>query len=266
MANHTLSELRNEYETLFASCDIRPERLNDVKAFATKAITNKDRYLTVSELTDVPWYIIAAIHLLEATQSFQAHLHNGDPLTARTVHVPKGRPPFGEPPFEFNVSAVDALVSEKFDRVEDWTLAGTLFHLERFNGFGTRDKGIPTPYLWSFSNHYTKGKFVADFVFDPNAVSKQCGAAVVLKRMFSEQAFSFPLNIPPATADEIRAAGVAVPFSKTKKTIQATRLQKLLNRFPGISVRLTPDGVPGGDTSSAFKEVTGGFLNGDPRV
>lgn len=266
MANHTLSELRNEYETLFASCEIRPERLNDVKAFATKAIANKNRYLTLSELTDVPWYIIAAIHLLEATQSFQAHLHNGDPLTARTVHVPKHRPPFGEPPFKFEDSGVDALVSEKFDQVEDWTLPGALFNLERFNGFGTRDKGIHTPYLWSFSNHYAKGKFVADHVFDPNAVSKQCGAAVLLKRMTSEEAFSFPLNIPASTADEIRAGGAAVPFSNTKKTIQATRLQKLLNRFPGISIKLTPDGVPGGNTSSAFKEVTGGFLNGDPRV
>ncbi|HWP52967.1 MAG TPA: hypothetical protein VN476_02480 [Pyrinomonadaceae bacterium] len=263
---HTLSELRNEYETLFASCEIRPERLNEVKAFAAKAVANKERYSTISELTDVPWYIIAAIHLLEATQSFAAHLHNGDPLTARTVNDPPGRPPVGAPPFKFNDSAVDALVFERFDRVEDWTLPGALFNLERFNGFGTRDKGIHTPYLWSFSNHYTKGKFIADHVFDPNAVSRQCGAAVLLKRMLSEQTFSFPANIPPSTADEIRTAGGAVPFSNTKKTIQATRLQKLLNRFPKLSIKLIPDGVPGGNTSAAFKNVTGSFLNGDPRA
>jgi lysozyme family protein len=40
---------------------------------------------------------------------------------------------------------------------------------------------VPTPYLWSFSSLYEKGKFVADGVFDPAAVSKQCGAAVMLK-------------------------------------------------------------------------------------
>jgi lysozyme family protein len=33
----------------------------------------------------------------------------------------------------------------------------------------------------SFSNLYSKGKFVQDGHFDPNAVSKQCGAALMLK-------------------------------------------------------------------------------------
>ena len=146
------------------------------------------------------------------------------------------------------------------DQVEDWTLAGSLFRLEAFNGFGSRAKGIHTPYLWSFSNHYTKGKFVADGVFDANAVSQQCGAALLLRRMVDQQAFTFPADVPASTADEIKTAGAQVQFSNTNKTVAATRLQKLLNRFPGISIKLTPDGVPGGHTSDAFKEVTGSFL------
>jgi lysozyme family protein len=61
--------------------------------------------------------------------------------------------------------------------------------LERFNGFGYRrhDINIHSPYLWSFSNHYTKGKFVADNTFSATAVSKQCGAAVLLKRMVARK-------------------------------------------------------------------------------
>ena len=43
--------------------------------------------------------------------------------------------------------------------------------------------GINSPYLWSYFNHYTKGKFVADHKYDPNAVSKQCGTAVMLKAL-----------------------------------------------------------------------------------
>ena len=259
-------ELRGEYQTLFDSCQFRPERKNTVEQLAASLIQNKARYQGLEALTDVPWYIIAVIHNMEASQKFNGHLHNGDPLTARTVHVPKNRPPFGNPPFKFEDSAVDALVFEKLDRVEDWTLAGSLFRLEGFNGFGSRAHGIHTPYLWSFSNHYTKGKFVADGVFDPNAVSQQCGAALLLRRMVDQQAFVFPLNVPPSTADEIKAAGAQVQFSTTKKTVEATRLQKLLNRFPGISIKLTPDGVPGGHTSDAFKEVSGSFLAGDPRA
>ena len=39
-----------------------------------------------------------------------------------------------------------------------------LFRLEAYNGSGYRDKhpDVKTPYLWSFSNHYTRGKYVAD--------------------------------------------------------------------------------------------------------
>jgi lysozyme family protein len=258
--------LREEYQTLFDTCVIRTERKSAVNPLVTSLLANKSRYQALEDPTDVPWYIIAVIHNMEASQSFKKHLHNGDPLTARTVHVPKGRPLTGNPPFTFEFSAVDALVSERFDRVEDWTLPGSLFQLEAFNGFGSRAKGIHTPYLWSFSNHYTKGKFVADGVFDSNAVSQQCGVAILLRRMVDEGAFTFPLTVAPSSADEIKAAGALVPVSNTNKTIQATRLQKLLNRFPGISAKLTPDGVPGGRTSSAFKEVTGSFLAGDPRA
>jgi peptidoglycan hydrolase-like protein with peptidoglycan-binding domain len=42
---------------------------------------------------------------------------------------------------------------------------------------------VPSPYLWSFSNHYTRGKYVADGRFSPTAVSQQVGAAVLLKQL-----------------------------------------------------------------------------------
>ena len=241
-------------------------RQAEANQLAGKLIQNKARYQTIEGLTDVPWYIVAVIHSLESSQRFNKHLHNGDPLTARTVQVPAGRPVVGNPPFTFEESAIDALVFERFDRVEDWTLPGALFRLESFNGFGSRARGINTPYLWSFSTHYTKGKFVADGVFDPNAVSSQCGAAVLLRRMIDNQAFTFPTTLPASTVEQVSTAGAAVPFSSTKKTIGATRLQKLVNRFPGISTHMVPDGVPGKNTSSAFKEVTGSFLAGDPRA
>jgi lysozyme family protein len=40
---------------------------------------------------------------------------------------------------------------------------------------------VLTPYLWSFSNHYDRGKYVADGKFSATARSQQCGAAVMLK-------------------------------------------------------------------------------------
>jgi lysozyme family protein len=180
-------KLKQEYEDLFASCVISDAKRSAVVAVVTKIVTNRPRYEAVQTKTNVPWYIVAVIHSMEGSLNFKTHLHNGDPLTARTVHVPKGRPK-GTPPFKWEDSAVDALEFDNMTGVQKWTLATALFKLEGFNGFGYRTKHpeVLTPYLWSFSNHYQKGKFVADGKFDPAAVSKQCGAAVILKALTSQ--------------------------------------------------------------------------------
>lgn len=133
----------------------------------------------------IPWYFIACTHYLECSFDFKKHLHNGDPLTGYTVRVPANRPKVGHPsPFTFEESAVDALKLMKFDQINNWNLPTVLRKLEAYNGFGYyKFHSINSPYLWSFSNQYTKGKYVSDGKFDAEAVSKQMGAAVILKRM-----------------------------------------------------------------------------------
>jgi peptidoglycan hydrolase-like protein with peptidoglycan-binding domain len=42
---------------------------------------------------------------------------------------------------------------------------------------------VKSPYLWSFSNIYSSGKYVADGRFSASAVDQQCGAMPVLKRI-----------------------------------------------------------------------------------
>ncbi len=143
----------------------------------------------------VPWYFIACVHYLECSFSFKKHLHNGDPLTGYTVNVPPHRPKVGHaPPFTFEESAVDAIKLMKYDQVTNWSLPFILLKLEGYNGFGYNRKGIRTPYLWSYSNHYTKGKYVKDGVYDASAVSSQLGAAVILKRMEERALINIPRN------------------------------------------------------------------------
>ena len=177
-------KLRKEYLDLFASCEIRPQRREEAERIRTRIVNSRLRYEEVERVTKVPWYVVGIIHSLEGSLKFTTHLHNGDPLTAKTVRVPKGRPA-GTPPFRWEVSAADALEFDHLTDVKKWPLSVILFKLEGFNGFGYRTKHpqVLTPYLWSFSNHYTKGKFTADRTFDANAVSKQCGAAVLLLSM-----------------------------------------------------------------------------------
>lgn len=178
------TKLSNEYQDLFASAVVNPAKQSAVKVMQDKITANRSRYEEVEQSTKVPWFVVATIHSLEGSLNFKTHLHNGDPLTARTVHVPKGRP-LGTPPFTWEESAIDALQFDGLTTVTKWTLPMILFKLEGFNGFGyrTRHPEVLTPYLWSFTNHYQKGKFVADGKFDPNAVSKQCGGAAILKAL-----------------------------------------------------------------------------------
>jgi len=57
----------------------------------------------------------------------------------------------------------------------------TLYEVEKYNGLGYRRKGIEiaSPYLWSGSKHYKKGKFVEDGKYDGRVKDKQPGVAVV---------------------------------------------------------------------------------------
>ena len=178
------ASLSSEYEGLFASAILRHERDEMTGWHLRMLLNSRSRYEQVASLTGVPWYFIGVIHGLEASFNFRAHLHNGDfPLSRRTRQVPSGRPRVWLPPADWASSARDALKLLGFTGQKDWSLARTLYRLEVYNGLGYRPYGVPTPYLWSFSNHYSRGKFVADGRWNAAARSQQCGAAVMLKSL-----------------------------------------------------------------------------------
>lgn len=173
------------YLDLWKSMSVSPEWARTSDAVARKMIASQGRYAVAVSGTDVPWWFVAVVHAMECSLRFDQHLHNGDTLRGRTVRIPKDRPPVGSPPFTWEESARDAVTYDKLDKVADWSLASVLYHWHRYNGINNEYKrrGIPTPYLWSGSQHYRKGKYVADGKFDPEAVSKQVGAAVLLKSL-----------------------------------------------------------------------------------
>lgn len=160
---------------------INPDKIWKVDNIIKRIKLNQLKYEWVADALHIPWQPIAAIHYRESGNSFTRHLHNGDPLTARTIHVPAGRPLKGSPPFSWEDSAVDALKLQGFDKVKDWSIGATLDLLEKYNGLGYKKKGIPSPYIWNFSQNYAKGKYVADGKFDPEAIDQQCGVAIILK-------------------------------------------------------------------------------------
>jgi lysozyme family protein len=48
---------------------------------------------------------------------------------------------------------------------------------------GYKKKGVPSPYLWSYTDQYQAGKYVADGKYDPTAVSKQPGVVAIMKAL-----------------------------------------------------------------------------------
>jgi len=267
MAKVALTDaLRAQYTDLFNTCTIRPNRAAAVEGLINSLVANRARYEAVGNPLGIPWHFIAVIHNMESSQSFTRHLHNGDPLSARTVQVPAGRPKTGNPPFTWEESAADALGMRGIGAVTDWSLSGTLYQIEGYNGFGYRTfhPQVLSPYLWSFSNQYTSGKYVADGTWSDTAVSAQCGAATLLRRMAERKLFAFA-DQPAPQPD---AMPMVVSYATTKPTgpavlAQAIALQIWLSGHS--SIFLSPDGIAGQHTSDAYKAVTGHFLPGDPR-
>ena len=249
--------LQDEYQNLFDSCQIKTEKLSEIENIITRILNSQNRYETVANELGIPWFFISVIHNMESSLNFDSHLHNGDPLSARTTHVPAGRPLTGNPPFTWEQSAEDSLTLQRLNLWNDWSLPGILYKIEEYNGWGYRRSHpeVLSPYLWSGSNNYTSGKYVADGRWSDTAVSNQIGAAVILRRMGEKRIVTFD--------------GESIPkepfvYYSTKNIQYCEQLQQFLNQFPGI--RVLVDGVPGQKSSDAFKLVTGNYLSGDPRV
>lgn len=216
----TYEALREEYAALWTSMEPRASKAADVEATAKKIIAKKTRYSAVQEVTGVPWFMVGIIHAMEAGCNFGCHLHNGDPLTDRTVQVPAGRPKIGVAPFSWKDSAVDALTMHDLDKVGEWPIERICYELERYNGFGYRNyhSDVLSPYLWSGTNHYSRGKYVADGKWSASAVSGQSGSIAILKRIMELDATVAPSleTQEPAQSVEEVVATPAEAFPRAK--------------------------------------------------
>lgn len=188
------------------SCKVNADRGPLFKRVADR-LTAPDavkRYKAVEAKTGVPWWFIAVVHEREASQRWDRSLAQGDPWDKASVHVPKNRGPFNS----WEDAAYDALVKcpPYAARNKDWSPGGALAMLEQYNGLGYFRKGIPSPYIWAGTNQYTRGKFVTDHVFDPNAVDAQLGVAGLLKFM---GVFKSSVSSPIATSVVVISGGVA---------------------------------------------------------
>jgi lysozyme family protein len=173
-------ELKSEYEKLWNTMTITDNvNLPDI---AKRIISRKQDYILVEEKTDVPWYLIACIHYMEASLNFSSQIFNGEQWTKKTTLIPKGRGPWDS----WYEAACEAMIELKAKTgFTTWDIPEICYMFESHNGWGYRKyhPNVKSPYLWSFSNHYSKGKYVADGKWSDDAVSRQLGAMTIIKKL-----------------------------------------------------------------------------------
>lgn len=203
---------------------------------AKRLVATKTRYQAVEHATGVPWPFIAVTHERECSQNWAESLAQGDPWNQASIHIPAGRGPFGS----WEAAAIDALINcgPYAARNRDWSIAGTLTLLERYNGLGYSSRGQPSPYVWSGTDQYARGKYVADGVYDPNEVDKQLGCAGLIMAM---------MQLDPSIKFE--DGPVSTPAGSLR---DAEWLQESLNKL-GANPQLETDGVVGPATRNAVR-------------
>ncbi|MDQ0506534.1 peptidoglycan-binding protein [Xanthobacter agilis] len=204
--SYSFAALEAEYIRRWRAMAFAPARGSAIDAMARKVVAGTTRYRMVEAVTGVPWAFIGVLHAREAGCDFRGVLHNGEKIlgTGRmTRQAPAGRGPFQT----WEEAAIDALRLKGFAPGFAWSLPRCLYEGERFNGFGYRMHGVPSAYLWSGTDQYARGKYVADGVWNAAVADKQVGIAPIMKRLLElEPEAGFGLAVEPAAAAPVAGA------------------------------------------------------------
>jgi lysozyme family protein len=241
--------LSAEYTSLLASMVVTREA--EVDETAERLLTYLPHYTDVSHATGVPAIWLAAVGEREGGAGiFRTYFGNGDPLDRKTSDVPRGRGPFlGPNAFENGLR--DALHLDKIDQVVGWTWPRSMYEGEAWNGFGPREHGKHTGYLFAGTNIYTGGKYIRDNVWSATAIDEQVGIVpVMLKMVALEPALQLAGAVTP---QETPPASVPPPMPPPQGLHSAAALQEALNRL-GANPALTVDGSYGRTTSAAVRQ------------
>ena len=242
------------YEDLWRTMRVLPGWESRADVEADFAIANRVRYEAVEAKTGVPWPVVAVIHRLEGAADWRTCLHNGERIIGtgkKTKLVPAGRGPFAT----WEAAAVDALGQHR----HGWALGECLRFLEiDYNGAGYRNRGKASPYLWSGSNHgvgigKVLRKYVGDGRYDPKAVSKQVGAALILRAIVDRGAWTpvFSGQDGPGEAPAPPVGKDALPLRHGSEGPRVAVLQGALNEIGGFGLK--KDGKFGPKTAATLR-------------
>ena len=183
---YTYQELKPGYLAMWKVAKVKPSTELNREVDAIKR--GKTRLSAMEKKTGVPWYVIGALMVREAglvnnNIAWGATLHNGEHIIGtnrKTTLVPAGLGPFKT----WEDGALDAIKREGLDKL-NWKgsdgIAAVAYAAEKFNGFGYRARGIPSPYLWGGTSCQRRGKFVSDGVYSAEVMDSQIGVMALIK-------------------------------------------------------------------------------------
>lgn len=159
---------------------MKPTKLRAAKATAARLLKNRDRFLALQAQCGVPALWVMPVWDRE-NPNFNTYLGNGDALSKPTRHVPVGRGPFDS----WEAGATDALTFDHVTQCPVWDWEHACWEWEKYNGFGVREHGRASGYLWSGTDQYVGGKYVADGVWSRGTWDTQLGCIIVAKAIAS---------------------------------------------------------------------------------
>lgn len=245
-----------------------PAQVSDT---ARRIIKGKSRFMPVQEKLGIPAVWMMASFEREASSNFNLSPAQGDPWRRKSVNEPRGLGPYSS----WEESALEAYRYDKINNLppEMWTWAFGCYKGEGFNGFGFRNHGVHSAYLWAGTNLYTIGMYVSDGSWRAGVKDPRVGIVPVMRMLNSMDPtlhFVDPFPIP----------GVTPPDPIVEHERDDGDLQKALNflnygpllvdgnfgrhtrdalvRFQ-TDHKLDADGIPGPKTWSAIDEAMKGL-------
>lgn len=251
---HPFLSLRNEYLVLLTTMVVQNGAKAQIEEAARKLLDSDHRPLYEREeaATGVPAILLAALDERESGGNLRCAIGQGDPFDRVSTHVPRGKGPFASK-VEADIFYIRYHGLDK--TTQPWTWPYFCWKAEGWNGFGPRNHGIYTGYLWAGTNHYRRGKYVRDGVWDAGFVDRQLGVVPLAKRIIElAPALEFtpwPLLVGPAVAP----AAPLTPPQGLASDVDVRWLQATLDRvFLPADRQLLVDGSFGRLTRSALKD------------
>jgi lysozyme family protein len=161
---------------------LNASQMRNVQLFQVHWEQNKARYQQVSNQSNVPAKLIAALHWRESSGNFNTYLHQGDPLGKPAVNWPNNIPLF----HKWEDAAIHALNMKRYNQQElsiekdtnDFSQIAT--YAEAYNGLGYSNHDRQSPYVYAGSSPYVSGKYVADGRYDSKHVDQQVGVVPLM--------------------------------------------------------------------------------------